>query len=450
MQKYFWPVLLPILFLAYSLPLFLRVYATAPNVIDEEFHLRQGLHFCNKRFDVWDPKITTFPGLYLFSLILIPLNACTELGLRCISLAAATVNVVTLYKIRRRLLGSAHGQLAALDAITLGTLPPLYFFSHLYYTDTLSLTTVLLFYYYWHKESHLQAAVFGATSVLVRQTNVVWVAMCFAIMALDVMSGNYARVKGIKKQQVELLNPKVLWDMLTSYRLLGRSIWQILRKGCYYLIIILPFVFFVFLNGSIVIGDKRAHEATMHLPQIFYFSLFAAFFGVSNTMHEWQSTLRWLSREKLIVLFLLGVGVLTVKWNTLVHPYLLADNRHYTFYIWNRFYGRYLWFKYAMVPVYVFALALLHCGLRHMRTSFKLMFWIATLLVLCFQRLLEPRYFIIPFVLYRLHTQPLAKSRWAEWLELASYVGINALTFFIFFTKEITWMDFKEPQRIIW
>ncbi|XP_053951937.1 putative Dol-P-Glc:Glc(2)Man(9)GlcNAc(2)-PP-Dol alpha-1,2-glucosyltransferase [Anastrepha ludens] len=450
MQKYFWPVFLPILYLAFSLPLFLRVYATAPTVIDEEFHLRQGLHFCNKRFDVWDPKITTFPGLYLVSLILIPLGACTELGLRCISLAAATVNIIVLYKIRRRLLGGAYGQLAALDAIIVGALPPLYFFSHLYYTDTLSLTTVLLFYYYWHKESHLQAAVYAAASVLVRQTNVVWVAMCFGIMALDVLSGNYARAKGIKRQQVELLNPKVLWSILTAYRLLGRSIWQILRKGCYYLIIILPFVFFVFLNGSIVIGDKRAHEATLHLPQIFYFSLFALIFGVSNTLHELRPTLRCLSREKLIVLFLFGIGMLTVKWNTLVHPYLLADNRHYIFYIWNRFYGRYEWFKYAMVPIYVFALALLHSGLQHMRTSFKLMFWIATVLVLCFQRLLELRYFLIPFVLYRLHTQPLVKRRWAEWLELGCYVALNAFTFYIFLTKEIAWKDYKEPQRIIW
>lgn len=137
--------------------------------------------------------------------------------------------MVLLYKIRRRLLGGAHGQLAALDAFTLGALPPLYFFSHLYYTDTLSLTTILLFYYYWHKESHLQAAVFGsvqillaiclnilianyfpaAASVLMRQTNVVWVGMCFGITALDVLTGNYARAKGIKRQQVELLNPKV-------------------------------------------------------------------------------------------------------------------------------------------------------------------------------------------------------------------------------------------------
>lgn len=52
MQSYVWYVVLPLLFLAYSVPLFLRVYATTEMVIDEEFHLRQGLHFCNKRFDV--------------------------------------------------------------------------------------------------------------------------------------------------------------------------------------------------------------------------------------------------------------------------------------------------------------------------------------------------------------------------------------------------------------
>lgn len=109
----------------------------------------------------WDPKITTFPGLYLFSLILNPLDFCSVLGLRLISLAAAAVNVVLLYKIRRKNLDNIHSTLAALDAFTIAALPPLYFFSHLYYTDTLSLTTVLLFYIYWQKEQHLQASVYG-------------------------------------------------------------------------------------------------------------------------------------------------------------------------------------------------------------------------------------------------------------------------------------------------
>ena len=97
----------------------------------------------------------------MFSVILSPLNLCSVLGLRLVSLAAATVNVVLFYKIRRRILGGVGGALAALEAFTLAALPPLYFFSHVYYTDMLSLTTVLLFYYYWLKEMHLQASVYG-------------------------------------------------------------------------------------------------------------------------------------------------------------------------------------------------------------------------------------------------------------------------------------------------
>ncbi|XP_037934963.1 putative Dol-P-Glc:Glc(2)Man(9)GlcNAc(2)-PP-Dol alpha-1,2-glucosyltransferase [Teleopsis dalmanni] len=450
MQNYVWLLLLPILYVAYSLPLFLRVYATTHSVIDEEFHLRQGLHFCNKRFDIWDPKITTFPGLYLISLVLNPINSCSVLGLRLISFTSAVINVVLLYKIRRRNLKRSKSSLAALDAFTIAALPPLYFFSHLYYTDTISLTTILLFYYFWQKESHLQAAVYAAASVLMRQTNVVWVGMAFGIMSLDVLIKNYAAFKRIKYHQVQTFKVQTWLEILTNFKLMLRSIWQILKKGCFYLVILLPFVAFVFINGSIVIGDKQAHEASIHLPQLFYFSIFVLIFAISNSIKQLKVTLQVILHEKLIVLFVIGVCVLIVKWNTLVHPYLLADNRHYTFYIWNRLYGRFSWFKYAVTPVYIFALIALHNGLRHERDSFKIMYWISVVLVLCFQRLLEVRYFLVPFVLFRLHTYPTGKKNISQWLELGFYLALNALTFYIFFTKEIIWQDFNEPQRIIW
>lgn len=32
--------------------------------------------------------------------------------------------------------------------------------------------------------------------------------------------------------------------------------------------VLLMFVVFVFVNGSIVVGDKSAHEAALHLPQV--------------------------------------------------------------------------------------------------------------------------------------------------------------------------------------
>uniref|UniRef100_A0A1A9UXY2 Dol-P-Glc:Glc(2)Man(9)GlcNAc(2)-PP-Dol alpha-1,2-glucosyltransferase n=1 Tax=Glossina austeni TaxID=7395 RepID=A0A1A9UXY2_GLOAU len=399
MNDFLWSLTLCLLFLIYSLPLFVRVYATTQMVIDEEFHLKQGLHFCNKRFDVWDNKITTFPGLYLVSLILYPFNFCSVLGLRLISLVAAAVNVVLFYMIRKSQLEKfriGNNAMAALEAFTIAALPPLYFFSHLYYTDTLSLTMVLVFYLYWQKGDHLQAAVFAAASVLLRQTNVIWVGMACACTALDIIVSDYARFKKIPRRSVNILQAKLWLELFKNFKLFFKCVWDVLKQCSFYIIIILPFVgFFTFVC-------------------------------------------------------LLIISLVIIKYNTLVHPYLLADNRHYTFYIWQRFYGRYIWFKYAMCPIYVICLTIIHQSIEHLNRNFTIMFYIAVFLSLCFQRLLEVRYFLIPFVLFRLHIKPNIRSRIPQWLELSIYVAINALTFYIFFTKEIRWKDYKEPQRIIW
>lgn len=49
----------------------------------------------------WDPKITTFPGLYLVSaLIFAPLKACSVYNLRLVSLIGSVCNAVLIYKIR--------------------------------------------------------------------------------------------------------------------------------------------------------------------------------------------------------------------------------------------------------------------------------------------------------------------------------------------------------------
>jgi len=52
-----WKLVLPVGFVLYSLPLFLRVNGTSDYVIDEEFHIPQGLAFCRKEFDVVREKV---------------------------------------------------------------------------------------------------------------------------------------------------------------------------------------------------------------------------------------------------------------------------------------------------------------------------------------------------------------------------------------------------------
>ena len=46
----------------------------------------------------------------------------------------------------------------------------------------------------------------------------------------------------------------------------------------------------------------------------------------------------------------LALGMGGVMLFTHAHPYLLADNRHYTFYIWRKVFMRHELVKYAFVP----------------------------------------------------------------------------------------------------
>ncbi|XP_037068601.1 putative Dol-P-Glc:Glc(2)Man(9)GlcNAc(2)-PP-Dol alpha-1,2-glucosyltransferase [Pollicipes pollicipes] len=64
------------------------------------------------------------------------------------------------------------------------------------------------------------------------------------------------------------------------------------------------------------------------------------------------------------------------------------------------------------------------------------------------QRLLEFRYFILPFLLLRLHLRP--PGALACLAECALYATVNAATLYLFTVKTFTWEDQPGLQRIIW
>lgn len=233
------------------------------------------------------------------------------------------------------------------------------------------------------------------------------------------------------------------------------------------------FISFIFLNGSIVVGDKRAHEAALHLPQvrvgsnrsiiigflyplttksfhlqIFYYSLFVIAFAPSVVITHLPNTFQFLVSKWYFTKFAIILAVGIVYLNTLVHPYLLADNRHYTFYVWNRFYGKYNLARYLITPVYIFGIALIYKAISNKSAGFKLMYGLCATVAIALQRMIEVRYFLIPFMVFRLNVAPI-RLRWLL-VELAFYLVINAAVFYVFVTKEIHWSDFDEVQRLIW
>ena len=150
-------------------------------------------------------------------------------------------------------------------------------------------------------------------------------------------------------------------------------------------------------------------------------------------------------RHKKITFLCMVVCILVVHYNTMAHPYLLADNRHYSFYFWNRIYLSNDLYKYLLVPVYIFAL---FCITKNLNIDKRCQYWFCTCLCLIPQQLLEFRYFVIPYIILRLEMR--CQSVWHLIAESLWFIAINFVTIYIFMTKEFYWSDSQEIQRIIW
>jgi alpha-1,2-glucosyltransferase len=222
----------------------------------------------------------------------------------------------------------------------------------------------------------------------------------------------------------------------------------------------------------------------------------------------------------------LVASLLIIKYNTIIHPFTLADNRHYMFYIFRYTILKHPLIRYLLAPIYLICGYLVYltlCGplLRYPgpkfkfenrgkgishpvasghseylvhepsrkeqegpKLSFALILLLTTALSLITAPLVEPRYFILPWVIWRLNVPSLTPnsdaasvvvSKPAEngarqdsglsgrilaslngydyrlWLETAWFLLINAVTGYVFLYRGFEWT--QEPgkiQRFMW
>ncbi|XP_041968530.1 putative Dol-P-Glc:Glc(2)Man(9)GlcNAc(2)-PP-Dol alpha-1,2-glucosyltransferase [Aricia agestis] len=453
-----------------------KIYETILIVVDELFHIPQGLTYCNGNFSHWDPKITTLPGLYLLSAPIGMYLECNSYNLRFVNLIASCLNLAIFSSILKFIYGNnTESQFKiVLQAVNLAILPPLYFFSHVYYTDTLSLTFLLIYSRLClNNRSKIFIFIFGLCSVIMRQTNIVWVGMVLGHKLLDILIrssrvyGNsyLTRAKVSKRSPIarDIDSSKLkryygLYDafvalkyhVTTSFLTVSKFVTYqdscVIMQQC---LVLSVFAVFMFINGSIVVGDKEAHKPTIHLPQVLYFLLFYGVFGLPYVIAKLISTMKLIFSNKLLALLLGIIVAIIVHFNTTVHPYLLADNRHYVFYIWNRWFGKYDYAIYATIPAYIFLIFSLYDNLKDQNCiSFLLPYSVCASVVLGLQKLVDLRYFLVPYIVLRLRF--IRPSFRIVVFEFILYVLLNIVTLYIFFTKEIIWTDFVEAQRIIW
>jgi alpha-1,2-glucosyltransferase len=264
-----------------------------------------------------------------------------------------------------------------------------------------------------------------------------------------------------------------------------------------YIALVFSFAAFVFWNGGVVLGDKSNHVATIHLPQMLYIWPFIAFFSAPLLLPVGLSYLQSITssglskptwKYALNIVYIAGALVVTlgiVRHNTIIHPFTLADNRHYVFYVFRYSILRHPLIRYLLVPVYLGCAWLVYLTVagpppaspasapaakakkevkarkseivleEGPTTSFLLILLLTSALSLITAPLVEPRYFIIPWVMWRLHVPSQTKGKrgydWRLWAETAWFLVINGVTGFVFLYKGFEWK--QEPgmvQRFMW
>ncbi|KAG8512267.1 Dol-P-Glc:Glc(2)Man(9)GlcNAc(2)-PP-Dol alpha-1,2-glucosyltransferase [Galemys pyrenaicus] len=417
----------------------------------------------------WDPMITTLPGLYLLSVgVVKPAGwifgwsehvVCSVGMLRFVNLLFSVGNFYLLYLLLRKVQPrhrSASSVQRILSTLTLAVFPTLYFFNFLYYTEAGSVFFTLFSYLMCLYGNHKTSALLGFCGFMFRQTNIIWAAFCAGEVVAQRLAEAW-KIELQKKKEERLPTGK---GPLAELRRLLRFVWAYAsapKNLCELLLLTWPYVMlgllfcaFVLLNGGIVVGDRSSHEACLHIPQLFYFFSFTLFFAFPHLLSPSKvKTFLCLVWRRRIHFFVITFVSVCLVWKfTYAHKYLLADNRHYTFYVWKRVFQRHEVVKYLLVPGYIFAGWSVADSLKSKSVFWNLMFFVCLFAVTVPQKLLEFRYFVLPYVIYRLNIPLPPISRLL--CELACYIVVNSLTFYIFLNKTFQWPNSQDTQRFMW
>ncbi|DBA02851.1 TPA: hypothetical protein N0F65_006641 [Lagenidium giganteum] len=466
--------------------------------MDEIFHAPQTQQYCAGRFHEWDPKITTFPGLYLVGAALSHVAAllswngqffCSLPVLRSVNVLFSLGNVALLIRLRQQL--APRDPNGLLHAVMIAVFPVNFFFAFLYYTDCGALFFVLLMYsqaesvnllvYPSNRGSFIFSALSGAAAVVFRQTNIIWVAFTAGVVivrCLELSHGNY--IYGYDRQNVCMIMTAVLKlfrrVLINFVMVVLRNLPSLLQLVWPFVVIVAAFVVFLIKNGGIVVGlyqrttlilpdqadsylhlqATNLHEASFHAAQLLYLTfVLATGFSVSlfapTYVQKFAAAIRNKSKSigGVVWLVMVVVGVFgVIQWFSPVHKFMLADNRHYTFYIWRKFFRKHALAKFLPSTLYMFFGWRCWIELRRNRSPlWALVYGIAVTLVLIPSPLVEPRYYLIPFVVFHLNT-----GKQSRLVLLATIFGsmlTNAATLYVFMYKPFVWGD-GSIARFMW
>ena len=446
--------------------------------MDEPFHVRQTQSYCAGNWTEWDEKITTFPGLYAATALLVRgwAPGCELPLLRTVNLIPALATPPLLLAQLRLLYPSLSTTDALANSAVLSLLPTHFFFHFLYYTDSAATASVLLFLVLLSQqvasagappERKRSIGSFGssggggglllrlatgplgvggaaALALSIRQTNAVW-------LMHGVISASLTQLAD--GRSIDPAETRLLPASGALLLALPRKLPHLCARHLPVLSLLSGFAAFVVRNGGVVVGDAAHHRPTLHGAQLLYLTgLASAPFCAERLTASLLPTLRGAAAAaRAAPALALGSACLAAACARLTHchPFLLADNRHVTFYVWRHVLGRHWAARYALLPAYLLGGWLLYPPLWRTHGALRALFLCCcAALVLVPTPLIEPRYLTLPVLLLRLHAPPLRRPR--EWLPpLLLFAAVNAAAIGLFLYRPYQWVD-GSVARFMW
>ncbi|XP_075559491.1 dol-P-Glc:Glc(2)Man(9)GlcNAc(2)-PP-Dol alpha-1,2-glucosyltransferase-like [Dermacentor variabilis] len=217
-----------------------------------------------------------------------------------------------------------------------------------------------------------------------------------------------------------------------------------------YLLVGLCFAGFIVFNDGIVVGDREHHRVCFHPPQMGYFLFFTLLHAAPHLLRpsviaDFQKSL---ARRPLSYAAVTLISALAVQNCTHLHPYTLMDNRHLTFHVWTHVLGRGPLVRCCLVPAYVYAGYAVLRRLEHTQLLWRVLYVACAFAATSFHEMLEFRYFIVPYVFFRLHVRD------DTYRELFAELALNSLVYcamlYMFLSRAVVWNIDGSAQSLFW
>ena len=407
-----------------------------PIYMDEKFHLEQTLSYYNNKFNSWNNKLTTFPGTFFFGSIFLKLfhffhfqiNETNSIKIeRLFIIIISIFSFILLSFFKKK--NNVEQDLKYKFQLIICLFPINFFYNYLYYTDTFSIFSLILFFYLnlYSSKNYFLRFLSGLLCISIRQNNIIWVNF-FAL-----------------KEVINLIG--TLFNNYAGLKTLFNNIFSTIIEFLDILIIDILFIAFLIKNNfSVVLGDKSNHQMVFHLAQINHILIFSLVFFPMLNHKTLRNLTKILNGKKKAVRFLLIFCVVTsiiFLFNrfSYIHDFILSDNRHYIFYYFKKIYLKdnlrhalliYISFTYSII---------INDNIKLLKDTKIISLIICSFLSLVPSKLVELRYFtpcyIIFIILINYNKESFEDLHQYifSWFNIICHFAINCITIFIFLMK---------------